>query len=302
LALHVCARGDGIRRSKDLRAEIGKFPNSTNERKQMSKKTIKQRIAVVAVSALTAGFFSVVSAPVANASTFAAGEVSFVATAGVNNLGACSIVNTTSATAATFRNGSVVVLEADTVSTNDDIAYSISGPGVIQSYTSQPTPVTLAGTTPADVTSITSTTVVDANAVVGDRLSILLTGVGTVSVAVSVSAAGAVLDTITITSVATCANSAWSATYSDVSTVSSSTDSSWTANVDENTSVTAGGALYIRVDGENAYDADITTGTWAASATNGALVNYGDTVGTAVAVAGSTSFQSSTTAVPTVSP
>ena len=37
------------------------------ERKQMSTKTMKQRIAVVAVSALTAGLFSVVSAPVANA-------------------------------------------------------------------------------------------------------------------------------------------------------------------------------------------------------------------------------------------
>jgi hypothetical protein len=65
----VCARGDGIRRSKDLRAEIGKFPNSTNERKQMSIKTLKKRIALVAVSTLTAGVFSAVSAPVANAST-----------------------------------------------------------------------------------------------------------------------------------------------------------------------------------------------------------------------------------------
>jgi len=63
----VCAREDGIRRSKDLRAEVGKFPNSTNERKKMSKKTIKQRIAIVAASALTAGFFSVVSSPAANA-------------------------------------------------------------------------------------------------------------------------------------------------------------------------------------------------------------------------------------------
>ena len=63
----MCAREDGIRGSKDLRAEIGKFPNSTNERKQMSTKTIKQRIALVAVSALTAGLFSVMSAPVANA-------------------------------------------------------------------------------------------------------------------------------------------------------------------------------------------------------------------------------------------
>jgi hypothetical protein len=62
----VCARGDGIRRSKDLRAEIGKFPNSTNERKQMSTKTIKQRVALVALSALGAGLLSVV--PVSSAS------------------------------------------------------------------------------------------------------------------------------------------------------------------------------------------------------------------------------------------
>ena len=59
--------GNGIRRSEDLRAEIEKYSNSTNERKQMSIKTIKQRIALVAVTALTAGMFTVVSAPVANA-------------------------------------------------------------------------------------------------------------------------------------------------------------------------------------------------------------------------------------------
>jgi len=67
LALHVCARGDGIRGSKDLRAEIGKFPNSTNERKQMSNKTLNKRIALVAVTALTAGLFSVVAPSAANA-------------------------------------------------------------------------------------------------------------------------------------------------------------------------------------------------------------------------------------------
>ena len=63
----MCAREDGIRRSKDLRAEIGKFLNSTNERKQMSIKTIKQRIALVAVTALSAGVLSFVSAPAAKA-------------------------------------------------------------------------------------------------------------------------------------------------------------------------------------------------------------------------------------------
>ena len=83
----MCARGDGIRGSKDLRAEIGKFPNSTNERKQMSNKTMKQRIAVVAVSALTAGLFSVVSTPSANAAlNVAAGTSSPSAAAEVMNV------------------------------------------------------------------------------------------------------------------------------------------------------------------------------------------------------------------------
>ena len=76
----MCARGDGIRGSKDLRAEIGKFPNSTNERKQMSNKTMKQRIAMVAASALTAGFLSVVAMPAANA---AAGDVTITTSTGV---------------------------------------------------------------------------------------------------------------------------------------------------------------------------------------------------------------------------
>jgi hypothetical protein len=47
---------------KDLRAEIGKCPNSTNERKNMSTKTIYKRIALVAVAALGAGVLSVVPA------------------------------------------------------------------------------------------------------------------------------------------------------------------------------------------------------------------------------------------------
>jgi len=62
---------DGIRRSKDLRARFRKFLILTNERKQMSNKTLKQRIAVVAASALTAGFLSVAAMPTANASTIA---------------------------------------------------------------------------------------------------------------------------------------------------------------------------------------------------------------------------------------
>ena len=69
----MCARGDGIRRSKDLRAEIGKFPNSTNERKQMSNKTLKQRVVTVAVAALTAGFLAVVPTTASANGTLSAG-------------------------------------------------------------------------------------------------------------------------------------------------------------------------------------------------------------------------------------
>ena len=95
----MCARGDGIRGSKDLRAEIGKFPNSTNERKQMSNKTMKQRIAMVAVSALTAGILSVVAAPAANATgthsiTTATGVVTTPAITGSAGTGTITITGT----------------------------------------------------------------------------------------------------------------------------------------------------------------------------------------------------------------
>ena len=71
----MCARGDGIRGSKDLRAEIGKFPNSTNERKQMSNKTIFKRIALVAVTALGAGVLSVAPANAGNNTAVGGGNV-----------------------------------------------------------------------------------------------------------------------------------------------------------------------------------------------------------------------------------
>jgi len=263
----------------------------------MSKKTIKQRIALVAVSALTAGVFSVVSAPSASANV-AAGELSFVTQGNLYNTGACSITNsnTANATVATFRTGSLVAIGGDGLTAADDVYVALSGPGVISKWASQPAAETVApeALTLATADTITATTLLDTTTVVGDRLLVQLTGTGTVTLSIGVSASTAVLDVITITSVAACAGGTFSSTYSDISTTSSSTDNSWTANVDEQTSVEAGGALYIRVDAENAYDADITTGTFAASATNGALVNYGSAIGTAVGVAGSTSFQSST--------
>jgi hypothetical protein len=90
----VCARGDGIRGSKDLQAEIEKYSNSTNERKQMSTKTLRKRIALVAISALTAGVVSVVATPSANA-----GEGQLVQTSNsIGLLAGATIVSTTTTT------------------------------------------------------------------------------------------------------------------------------------------------------------------------------------------------------------
>jgi len=121
----VCARGDGIRRSKDLRAEIGKFPNSTNERKQMSNKTMKQRIAIVAISALAGGILSVVAAPVSMAArtansdtpdfdtlsmgTLAANTGSGRANGSLSTSGQTGYVTVTSATGTTNTSGGIDV-------------------------------------------------------------------------------------------------------------------------------------------------------------------------------------------------
>ena len=104
----MCARGDGIRGSKDLRAEIGKFPNSTNERKQMSTKTNFKRIALVAVTALGAGVLSVAPAN--------AGTTHPLAGAAGGNLAATTLIMATATTASTT--GSVVSNDVTTGSTN----------------------------------------------------------------------------------------------------------------------------------------------------------------------------------------
>ncbi len=125
----MCAREDGIRRSKDLRAEIGKYPNSTNERKQMSKKTIKQRIAVVAASALTAGFLSVASMPAANATGV------FV-TAGITGTGVivAPAGTGTSQTMTISASGSVTITTV--AGTNSEAKLTVSGGKITQALDS----------------------------------------------------------------------------------------------------------------------------------------------------------------------
>ena len=90
---------DGIRRSKDLRARFRKFLILTNERKQMSKTTLRKRIALTAVTAIGAGLLSVVPVSTANAADNVA--PSATATNPTQGEGRGEILNIASATSLT---------------------------------------------------------------------------------------------------------------------------------------------------------------------------------------------------------
>ena len=101
---------DGIRRSKDLRAEIGKFPNSTNERKIMSTKTLRKRIALVAVSALGFGLLSAApSSAVATTLTTSSVSGTVAVSAGGVSTGSFT-VNLVEDAATTWTNGATVTM------------------------------------------------------------------------------------------------------------------------------------------------------------------------------------------------
>ena len=63
----VCHNETELEDPQDLRAKVRKFLILTNERKQMSKTTLRKRIALTATTALFAGMLSVASTPVASA-------------------------------------------------------------------------------------------------------------------------------------------------------------------------------------------------------------------------------------------
>ena len=111
----------------------------------MSTKTMKQRIALVAVSALTAGVLSVVAAPAANAAT---GDISFNATlatalpptgvaGGVTTAGVCSIGLATAASPTYISvGGSQAVVTAVDTSTVAGNSITITGNAVWQGNSS----------------------------------------------------------------------------------------------------------------------------------------------------------------------
>ena len=272
----------------------------------MSIKTIRKRIALVAVSALTAGVVSVVSAPVAQADDIT-GAIGSAAATDANMLVSGNICAATSASLTT-------PLALDGVST-DTTPFETTATGKILTVPVGAT-LTIGGdvsdvigiTGPLSVfslaTSGTSTLAVTTSnkqEVTGPAtdftFQVQATAVGTGTLVAG--ASGATLtaaNSITINIVAACSTGTYSASKSSVSaTTVGTTTSIAAANVDVAVTAASGENIYIMVDGDNAYDSSLVSGSYSVSATNGALVSTGTTFGTAPAVGSLSSAVQATT-------
>jgi hypothetical protein len=301
---------------QDLRARFRKFLILTNERKKMSKTTIRKRIALVAVSALTAGLFSAVTVTPANAgiqaSTNAAAAVdAFNVAVGANTTGSATIAGDgiTGVTVANMR--SLGLLDKDASSTTAQTATMLSTGSLVlytgASGTATSKAMVASGGTfspAADQANTNSSTVYASNlrtAVFAD-VSTVVAGtwspgaVGTYTISLYASTAttasvsgdfptrGSNIGNITVTVVAAGTASAYSAgdstcTYANVSIAP--------AALDATSTVVTNGQWYVNFNLVDAYGTALPAGALVATATNGALLEFG--TGTSTPTAGSAS-------------
>jgi hypothetical protein len=259
----------------------------------MSIKTLRKRIALVAVSALGAGLMSLVAVPTANAGqiTTAADDQIIVATnqcAATSAAGGTPQTNAATAGAAetdtapweNAYNGKVIVVPvgsqlAVTIDSADIV--TITGPlGIAALNTSSTSTL---GNTNGKITVTAPVNGTDSIF----TLNALAAGTGTLTVSSTTADATATLaNTITISIVAACANTTYSAAYSEVYVKGTdATAAVLNTNVDQALSATAGSSLYINLTLNNGYGSALNTGTIAVSTTNGALVAIGNAATTA---------------------
>jgi len=253
----------------------------------MSIKTLRKRIALVAVSALGAGLISIVSAPLANA---AVGDIA-VGTGTGQGQGACSVQNSATGDFNTLNAQSlnhtstlaapliVTVPVGGTVDFNPE--GTAAGGGFI-TYTSG----FATDDTGAEV--LHSSYGVYAVNMSGDSdtLTLTATAVGTISVKAYLTAPFAsqnVTNTIfatpngalTIKVVASCSSTGYSATYSAYQ-VGDAVDSTPSLTYGDTLTFGAGSDGYISIVGKNGYNQVLPASTtWVASATNNAKVLFG---------------------------
>jgi hypothetical protein len=274
----------------------------------MSIKTLKQRIALVAVTALTAGVFSAVSAPVANAniadSTNAAYEASVLNVAVNGTTGSPVVVlgaNTTgnaarsvgllykdassgTAQTATVLTTGTVVLYTQANTAGTAVGFTATG-GTFSSTAGE----AAAATPTVAQTGDKKTMTVTPAAATGIAVSWSTTTPGTYTLAAYASTAGAnIAGTSTVTSgtlfgqvtVTVTASTAGSGTVSAAfSTCVTDTNNGAVASTADTTLVaTSGSPFYIKYILRDSFLSPLSSGNLVVTATNGALLSIGSGV------------------------
>jgi len=286
----------------------------------MSLLTIRKRIALVAVTALTAGILTVATSPVANAT---AGDIDWLYDNGSS--GICAVYNNSAGAYVAITGRSVSTLASSrtvTVAVGGVVALDVestfttfSSNGVVRHPTTQlpraqvHVAVGGAGISAAGITYDTTTfdTTPELQNSYGvfygidnDTITLNALAVGTATVNSYAAAPFSAINTattglaagadgvLTINVVASCSTSGYSAADSsyEVSTAATSEPS---LTRGDTLTFGAGSAGFISVVGKNSYGAALpSTTTWTISATNGALVKLAADAATAAAVNAST--------------
>jgi len=223
--------------------------------------TIKKRIAMVAASALTVGFLTVVSAPVANAA-IAQGDLNTTTTTA--SPGICAVDQTAGLQSIVLVTGRTFVLTIDSTATDEAVYIGAAGSVKISSATNFDT--------------ATETYVFDHdNGYVAEDMSVTVVAgaVGTGTLTVRPSATGAAVEVVSFSVVAACSGNTYSPTYS-YAQLRTDTDAA-TSNVDEVAAATVanGGTAYLALLLKDAYASTLTgTGALVATVSGGAIAAW----------------------------
>ena len=264
----------------------------------MSIKTIKQRIAIVAVSALTVGLFTVTTAPSANAN-IANGTASVTLVDGnllASSVGVCVATSAALGAPLNFAAAAADTTPFETTAGGKIVTVLVGSDLLIEGDAADVVTFTGNLTVKALNTSGTSTLALSTS---GTReitlpatdaqftLTATAVGAGAVYATTATNGSATTANTITFNIVSACATTGYSASKSSVSTTDDGALAAIaTANVDAAVTASAGNDLYIMVDGDNAYDANLVNQDYYASATNGALLSWSAAFATAPAVGG----------------
>ena len=272
----------------------------------MSKTTLRKRISLVAVTALTAGVLSVVAAPVASANI--AGTSNAVTTSGAFNV---AVVATTTGSA------SAVVSSTTSANTSKSLGlvYKDASSATAQSATMLSTGVLAlyAGNTTATKTSVVASggkfssagdgSITQAGSVASDLKSVYWSattaiallwtpgavgtytlqmyrenGISTAAPSADIPANGTLVGQVVVTVVASSAGGTMSPVYTLCNTAVSSTAATGT-DASSSTNLANGSTGFINFTIKDGYQSEIAAGDpLVATATNGAFVNIGQTI------------------------